>query len=122
MVGVDPDPANNEKIISWTKSYYDALHPYSAGGAYVNFLMGDEGEDRIKKTYGENYERLVVIKNKYDPGNLFRVNQTGLSGFQLIMGGPQVALALALLLEQLGVAHGERRLRRKGLDQTDDLL
>lgn len=75
MVGVDPDPANNEKIIAWTKSYYDALHPYSAGGAYVNFLMGDEGEDRVKKTYGDNYERLVSIKNKYDPGNLFRVNQ-----------------------------------------------
>src|SRR6266566_5012836 len=75
MVGVDPDPANNEKIISWTKSYYDALHPYSAGGAYVNFLMGDEGEDRVEKTYGVNYERLVTIKNKYDPGNLFRVNQ-----------------------------------------------
>jgi FAD/FMN-containing dehydrogenase len=75
MVGVDPDPANNERIISWTKSYYDALHPYSAGGAYVNFLMGDEGEDRVKKTYGDNYERLVAIKNKYDPNNLFRVNQ-----------------------------------------------
>jgi FAD/FMN-containing dehydrogenase len=75
MVGVDPDSANNEKTISWTKSYYDALHPYSAGGAYVNFLMGDEGEDRVKKTYGDNYERLVAIKNKYDPGNLFRVNQ-----------------------------------------------
>jgi FAD/FMN-containing dehydrogenase len=75
MVGVDPDPANNEKIISWTKGYYDALHPYSAGGAYVNFLMGDEGEDRVKKTYGDNYERLVTIKNKYDPANVFRVNQ-----------------------------------------------
>jgi FAD/FMN-containing dehydrogenase len=75
IVGVDPEPANNEKIISWTKSYYDALHPYSAGGAYVNFLMGDEGEDRVKKTYGDNYERLVAIKNKYDPHNLFRVNQ-----------------------------------------------
>ena len=75
MVGVDPDPANNEKIISWTKNYYDALHPYSAGGAYVNFLMGDEGGDRVKATYGDNYERLVAIKNKYDPQNLFRVNQ-----------------------------------------------
>src|SRR5437660_5414702 len=75
MVGVDPDPANNEKIISWTKSYYDALHPYSAGGAYVNFLMGDEGEERVKKTYGSNYQRLVEIKNKYDPDNFFRVNQ-----------------------------------------------
>jgi FAD/FMN-containing dehydrogenase len=75
MVGVDPDPANNDKIISWTKSYYDALHPYSAGGAYVNFLMDDEGEERVKATYGDNYERLVVIKNKYDADNLFRVNQ-----------------------------------------------
>jgi FAD/FMN-containing dehydrogenase len=74
MVGVDPDPANNDKIIAWTKSYYDALHPYSAGGAYVNFMM-DEGEERVKATYGDNYERLVAIKNKYDPNNLFRVNQ-----------------------------------------------
>jgi len=75
MVGVDPDPANKEKIISWTKSYYDALHPYSAGGAYVNFLMDDEGEERVKQTYGDNYQRLVEIKNKYDPDNFFRVNQ-----------------------------------------------
>jgi len=75
MVGVDPDPANKEKIVSWTKSYYDAVHPYSAGGAYVNFLMGDEGEERVKKTYGGNYERLVEIKRKYDPDNFFRVNQ-----------------------------------------------
>ena len=74
MVGVDPDPANNEKTISWTKSYYEALHPYSAGGAYVNFMM-DEGEERVKATYGDNYERLVAIKDKYDPDNLFRVNQ-----------------------------------------------
>jgi FAD/FMN-containing dehydrogenase len=75
MVGVDPDPANKEKIISWTKSYYDAVHPYSAGAAYVNFLMDDEGEERVKKTYGDNYQRLVEIKNKYDPDNFFRVNQ-----------------------------------------------
>ncbi len=74
MVGVDPDPSNKERIISWTKDYYDALHPYSAGGAYVNFMM-DEGEERVKATYGDNYERLVAIKNKYDPRNLFRVNQ-----------------------------------------------
>src|SRR5437667_26873 len=74
MCGVDPDPANNEKIIAWSKSYYDALHPYSAGGAYVNFMM-DEGEERVKATYGDNYEQLVAIKNKYDPDNLFRVNQ-----------------------------------------------
>ncbi|MDP9186415.1 MAG: FAD-binding oxidoreductase [Verrucomicrobiota bacterium] len=74
MVGVDPDPANKEKITKWTKEYFDALHPYSAGGAYVNFMM-DEGEDRVKATYGDNYARLVAIKQKYDPQNLFRVNQ-----------------------------------------------
>jgi FAD/FMN-containing dehydrogenase len=74
MVGVDPDPANNDKITQWTKNYYDAVHPYSAGGAYVNFLM-DEGEDRVKASYKENYDRLVEIKDKYDPHNLFRVNQ-----------------------------------------------
>lgn len=74
IVGVDPDPANKEKISSWTKQYWEALHPYSAGGAYVNFMM-EEGEDRVKATYGANYERLVKIKEKYDPNNLFRVNQ-----------------------------------------------
>jgi FAD/FMN-containing dehydrogenase len=74
IVGVDPDAANNEKITSWTKDYYDAIHPHAAGGAYVNFLM-EEGEDRVKASYKENYNRLVEIKNKYDPKNLFRVNQ-----------------------------------------------
>ena len=74
IVGVDPDPANNDRIISWTKDYWDALHPYSAGGAYVNFMM-EEGQERVQATYGDNYERLVAIKNKYDPTNLFRVNQ-----------------------------------------------
>jgi FAD/FMN-containing dehydrogenase len=74
IVGVDPDPANKEQITNWTKQYFDALHPYSAGGAYVNFMM-DEGGDRIKATYRDNYERLVEVKNKYDPNNLFRVNQ-----------------------------------------------
>jgi len=76
IVGVDPDPdpTNNEKIIKWTKDYYDAIHPYSAGGAYINFMM-DEGEDRVRASYKDNYERLVTIKNKYDPHNLFKVNQ-----------------------------------------------
>jgi FAD/FMN-containing dehydrogenase len=74
MVGVDPDPANKEKISKWARDYFDALHPYSAGGAYVNFMM-DEGEERVKATYGDNYKRLAEIKSKYDPTNLFRVNQ-----------------------------------------------
>ena len=74
MVGVDPDPANKEKISKWAKDYFNALHPFSAGGAYVNFMM-DEGEERVKATYGDNYQRLAEIKAKYDPTNLFRVNQ-----------------------------------------------
>jgi FAD/FMN-containing dehydrogenase len=74
IVGVDPDPANKDRITAWAKSYYDALHPYGAGGAYVNFMM-EEGEDRIRATYRDNYDRLAAIKAKYDPGNFFRVNQ-----------------------------------------------
>ena len=74
IIGVDPDPTNNARIIAWTKAYWEALHPYSAGGAYVNFLM-DEGQERIRATSRDHYDRLVMIKNKYDPTNLFRVNQ-----------------------------------------------
>jgi FAD/FMN-containing dehydrogenase len=74
IVGVDPNPANKEKISSWARDYWDALHPHSAGGAYVNFMM-DEGEDRVRATYGKNYNRLAKIKKRYDPTNLFRVNQ-----------------------------------------------
>jgi UDP-N-acetylenolpyruvoylglucosamine reductase len=74
IVGVDPDPANNSKITNWCKNYFDALHPYSAGGAYVNFMM-EEGQERVRATYGDNYARLADIKRKYDPTNLFRVNQ-----------------------------------------------
>jgi len=74
IVGVDPDPTNNEQIIAWTKEYWDALHPHSAGGAYVNFMM-DEGEERIKASYRDNYDRLVEVKKQFDPTNLFRVNQ-----------------------------------------------
>ena len=74
IAGIDPDPANNDKITRWAKDYWAALHPYSAGGAYVNFMM-EEGEERIKATYGDNYQRLASIKEKYDHNNLFRVNQ-----------------------------------------------
>lgn len=74
IVGVDPEPANAPTITQWCKDYWDALHPYSAGGAYVNFMM-DEGQDRVQATYRANYQRLVEIKKKYDPTNFFRVNQ-----------------------------------------------
>jgi FAD/FMN-containing dehydrogenase len=74
FAGVDPDPANAAAIRDWSVDYFEALHPYSAGGAYVNMMM-DEGQERVKASYGDNYERLTRIKAAYDPGNLFRVNQ-----------------------------------------------
>ena len=74
IVGVDPDPANAATIKDWAVRYWDALHPTSAGGAYVNFMM-DEGSDRVRASYGRNYDRLARIKASYDPGNFFRINQ-----------------------------------------------
>jgi len=74
IVGVDPDPVNADKITSWCKDYWEALHPYSSGGAYSNFMM-DEGQERVKASYKQNYDRLSKIKRTYDPNNLFRVNQ-----------------------------------------------
>ena len=74
IAGIDSSPANDELITAWARSYWEALHPYSAGGSYINFMM-EEGDDRIKATYGDNYPRLAAIKRKYDPENLFCVNQ-----------------------------------------------
>ena len=74
IVGVDPEPKNKEKITKWTKEYFDALHPHSSGGAYVNFMM-EEGQERVKASFRDNYDRLATIKKKYDPTNFFRVNQ-----------------------------------------------
>lgn len=74
IVGVDPDPANAGKITQWCKAYWEAIHPYSSGGAYLNFIM-NEGQDRIKASYKDNYDRLTQIKRQYDPRNLFKVNQ-----------------------------------------------
>lgn len=74
IAGIDPDPANAEKISSWAKDYWNALQPHTAGGAYVNFMM-EEGQERVQATYGPNYERLQTIKAQYDPTNFFRVNQ-----------------------------------------------
>ncbi len=74
IVGVDPDPSNNERMIQWAKDYWMALHPFSAGGGYVNMMM-DEGVDQVKAAYRDNYERLAKVKATYDPTNLFSVNQ-----------------------------------------------
>jgi FAD/FMN-containing dehydrogenase len=74
MIGVDPEPAAAPALKDWTVGYWEALHPFSAGGAYVNFMM-DEGDDRVRATYRDNYERLARAKADYDPDNVFRVNQ-----------------------------------------------
>ena len=74
FAGVDPDPANADLVSRWSIDYFEALHPYSAGGGYVNMMM-DEGQDRVRAAYGDNYDRLARIKATYDPDNLFRVNQ-----------------------------------------------
>jgi hypothetical protein len=74
IVGVDPDPANAGAIRQWCVDYWEATHPYSMGGAYVNFIM-DEGQERVQATYRGNYARLAQIKATYDPENFFRVNQ-----------------------------------------------
>ncbi len=74
IVSVDPDPANNDRLMQWARDCWLALHPYSAGGAYVNMMM-DEGEEYVKSAYRDNYSRLANIKAKYDPDNLFCINQ-----------------------------------------------
>jgi hypothetical protein len=74
IVGFSPDPAKADLLRSWAVAYWNALHTHSLPGAYVNFMM-DEGVDRIRATYRDNYPRLAAIKRKYDPTNLFHVNQ-----------------------------------------------
>ena len=74
VLGVDPDPANAALVSQWARDYWDELHPTSAGGAYVNFLM-EEGQDRVRAAYRGNYDRLARIKRRYDPGNVFHINQ-----------------------------------------------
>ncbi len=71
---ISGDPGPMPKYREWVRSYWDALHPHSAEGSYVNFLM-EEGNERIAASYRGNFARLAQIKRKYDPGNLFQVNQ-----------------------------------------------
>jgi hypothetical protein len=74
IAGMWPDPADNQANIGWVRDYYDATAPLSEQGGYINF-MADDDQDRIKANYRGNYERLVTVKRKYDPGNLFHLNQ-----------------------------------------------
>lgn len=78
LIAAWTDPAEDEAHISWGREYWQAMRPYSAGGVYVNYLgsVADEGEERVKAAYGpEKYGRLAALKTKYDPTNMFRLNQ-----------------------------------------------
>ena len=70
------DPKDTEKQIQWTRDLWTAIRPFSSGGVYVNFLSADDGEDRVRAAYGATkFERLVQLKSKYDPQNLFQMNK-----------------------------------------------
>jgi hypothetical protein len=68
------DPSLDEACVSWSRELFSATAPFATGGVYVNFLSDDE-EGRVRAAYGSNYARLVALKNRYDPANLYRVNQ-----------------------------------------------
>ena len=68
------NPDETDMHIQWTRDFFNRVEPFTSGGVYVNHLDADEG-DRIQGAYGNNYERLLTLKNKYDPTNLFRLNQ-----------------------------------------------
>lgn len=76
IAGIDPDPAMADDLRRWASDYWQAVHAHNPhGGAYINFMMADEGEERVRAAYGDNYDRLVAVKRKYDPQNILRVNQ-----------------------------------------------
>lgn len=74
IAGMWPDATDNEKNIGWVRDYHAATAPHSEESGYVNFMAGDD-QDRVQVNYGPNYERLVDVKRKYDPDNLFHLNQ-----------------------------------------------
>lgn len=74
IAGMWPDPADNAKNTQWVKDYYKALQPHSQAGGYINFMAEDD-QGRVSENYGPHYERLMSIKRRYDPGNLFHLNQ-----------------------------------------------
>jgi FAD/FMN-containing dehydrogenase len=75
IAGIWPDQTDNETNIAWVRDYYAAVHPHSGyEGGYTNFGAGDD-DNRVKANYGASYERLAEIKRRWDPDNLFRLNQ-----------------------------------------------
>lgn len=75
IAAIATDPSKAGELKKWATDYWRNVHPYDLAGAYPNFMMDDEGEGRLSATYGDNYPRLATLKAKFDPNNLFRVNQ-----------------------------------------------
>ena len=75
IAGISPDPKDAEALKRWGRAYWKALHRFNMEGGYVNFMDADEADNRVELSYGDNYRRLAKIKAKYDPDNLFHVNQ-----------------------------------------------
>jgi FAD/FMN-containing dehydrogenase len=72
---MEPDDATAQSHIAWARGLADDLKPHTVEGVYLNYIS-DEGEDRVRSTYGPaKYDRLVALKDRYDPDNLFRLNQ-----------------------------------------------
>lgn len=74
IAGMWEDPADNERNIAWVRAYHEALQPHSVAGGYVNFMDGDD-QGRVEANYRDNFRRLATIKARYDPDNVFHVNQ-----------------------------------------------
>ena len=71
----EPDDPDGDRYREWVRAAWERFRPFSTGGNYINFQTADEGEERIRATYGDNYDRLVELKRTYDPENVFRVNR-----------------------------------------------
>ncbi len=87
IAGIDADSANLPAASQWAQDYWRELHDSSAGGGYVNMMMEDEGPDRVRSAYRGNYDRLVSVKQRYDPTNLFHINHNitpARSGFDAV--------------------------------------
>ena len=74
IAGMWPDPADNQAHTRWVRDYYAALAPHSDPGGYINFASADD-QERVRDNFGIGYERLAQIKRRYDPANLFHLNQ-----------------------------------------------
>ena len=75
IAAIDPDPAKAGALKRWGREYWQAVQKVNPGTGYLNFMMDDEGDDRVRAIYGANYKRLQQVKKKFDPANFFRVNQ-----------------------------------------------